>query len=260
VRDGVRAADTEHPERSQRNKVLEASTIIPRHEFEQSAIYAGVFAPLNLHAPSQPRVLLCDDDRLLGWFGAIHPDRTEAHQLRVLELLAPSMRGRLLLQQRWSDAGLPTDALHATIDLLATPAFVVDNHGQIRHANAPGRAMLDSDKTVRSSFASAVLHEGDRRFDKTPLRAHGATVGWLALAKPDLATRARSCIDRIVSAHRLTPRQCDVLRLAVDGHATATIADELAIGTRAVELHLTALFDRFGVDSRSALVARVLSS
>jgi DNA-binding CsgD family transcriptional regulator len=56
----------------------------------------------------------------------------------------------------------------------------------------------------------------------------------------------------------LTPRQREVLGRVAGGDATGTIAAALGISERAIEMHLTALFDRVGVDSRAALVARVL--
>jgi DNA-binding NarL/FixJ family response regulator len=62
-----------------------------------------------------------------------------------------------------------------------------------------------------------------------------------------------------VTRWQLTPRQGEVLGLVSRGLANATIAAALGCGDRAVELHLTALFDRAGVESRAALVARVLT-
>lgn len=60
------------------------------------------------------------------------------------------------------------------------------------------------------------------------------------------------------SRWKLTPRQAEVLRLIVQGESNATIARQLGISHRAAELHITAIFDRAGVASRSQLVAAVL--
>jgi DNA-binding NarL/FixJ family response regulator len=44
----------------------------------------------------------------------------------------------------------------------------------------------------------------------------------------------------------------------VNGTPNTTIATMLRVSVRAVELHVTKLLDRAGVDSRAALVAHVL--
>jgi len=44
----------------------------------------------------------------------------------------------------------------------------------------------------------------------------------------------------------------------VRGLANKTIAELLTISLRAVELHVSAIFDQAGVDCRAALVSRVL--
>ena len=53
----------------------------------------------------------------------------------------------------------------------------------------------------------------------------------------------------------LTPRQSQVLDLVTRGFTNALIADELRIGQRTVEFHLSAIFDKAGVESRTMLVA-----
>ena len=56
---------------------------------------------------------------------------------------------------------------------------------------------------------------------------------------------------------RLTPRQAQVLDLVARGFTNALIADELGIGEGTVEFHLSAIFDKAGVESRAMLIARV---
>jgi DNA-binding NarL/FixJ family response regulator len=48
--------------------------------------------------------------------------------------------------------------------------------------------------------------------------------------------------------------------MVVRGMANATIAAELGISERAVEGHVSAIFDRAGVDNRAALVALVMQA
>jgi DNA-binding NarL/FixJ family response regulator len=57
----------------------------------------------------------------------------------------------------------------------------------------------------------------------------------------------------------LTPRQSEVLACLADGMANAAIAATLGVALRTVEFHITALFDAAGVETRSALVASLLT-
>jgi len=55
-------------------------------------------------------------------------------------------------------------------------------------------------------------------------------------------------------------RDWPCLRLLLNrrrGFTNALIADELGIGQRTVEFHLSAIFDKAGVESRTMLVARL---
>ncbi len=64
--------------------------------------------------------------------------------------------------------------------------------------------------------------------------------------RPDLGTRP------------LTGREREVLALIVDGHTNDGIGDRLSITTRTVEAHLTRLYERFGVHSRTELATRAV--
>lgn len=57
----------------------------------------------------------------------------------------------------------------------------------------------------------------------------------------------------------LTPRERDVLAATVDGRSNDEIAATLGITTRTVEAHLTRLYERFELHSRTELVARAVT-
>ncbi len=56
----------------------------------------------------------------------------------------------------------------------------------------------------------------------------------------------------------LTPRERSVLTLLLDGRTNDEIAAELRITTRTVEAHLTRLFERYDVRSRTELATRAI--
>ncbi len=76
-------------------------------------------------------------------------------------------------------------------------------------------------------------------------------------ASPDArapATAARAA--RLAREHALTPRQTEVLAHVASGKPNKTIAADLGCGESTVELHMTALLDKLGCESRAQLVAR----
>lgn len=83
---------------------------------------------------------------------------------------------------------------------------------------------------------------------------------WLATILPSTANaRVGASIESGAARWMLTRRQKQVLALVMRGLTNAAIATELQCVQRTVELHVTALLDRIGVDNRAALVATVLS-
>ncbi len=56
---------------------------------------------------------------------------------------------------------------------------------------------------------------------------------------------------------RLSPREREVAAIAVTGCSTQDIADELYLSARTVESHLSSIYRKVGVTSRSALVAKL---
>lgn len=61
------------------------------------------------------------------------------------------------------------------------------------------------------------------------------------------------------TAWNLTKRQGQVLALVARGLTNALIAESLGIAERTVEFHVTAVFDKAGVDNRATLIARAFA-
>jgi len=58
-----------------------------------------------------------------------------------------------------------------------------------------------------------------------------------------------------VETHRLTPRELQVLRLVAAGQTTRAIAAELVLSERTVDRHVSIIFAKLGMSSRSAATA-----
>lgn len=251
------------PEPGQRNRVLEAVGRIPPGQYETSPLYRDVMAPLGLERHTQLRVLVCDGPALLAWVGTFHPGPVRPGQHRLLAAVVPALRRRLTIEQRLHSAPRTQVALEAALDHIAAPTFVVDHRGGVHETNAAARALLSTRyATVIYSLRDAVARRpSELTFELTPLRENGSCVAFLAVLSADtLSERIAGRVMTSAARWSLTPRQHQVIELVAQGMANATIAATLGIGERAVELHVSAILDRAGVESRAALIARILSA
>jgi DNA-binding CsgD family transcriptional regulator len=216
---------------------------------------------MRLHEQRVTRALLCDGDAFLGWFGVFHDAPLTAAQIAVIEPALPVLARRIATERKLESAPLVSAALDAVLEHIASPALVVSSQGRIFEVNSAARTML---ATQRAEVAQAIVatlagEPSTLAFELTPLASHGAPDHWLAVLKTRSAdSRVAQAISRVATRLKLTRRQRDVLSRIVLGESNAMIATALAITERAVEQHVTALFDRTAVESRAALVAYVL--
>jgi len=230
--------------------------------WQRSRMYREVFAPCGMHEHRQLRALVCEGPVMLGWFGVVHPEATTARHERILTALMPAMRRRLAIERRLAGAARHAATLDVALEQLGAAAFVVSATGAIRETNALGRALVESCRAdVHAALADALAGRAHAMvFELTPIVDLGVPAASLAILRAaPRDVRLAAAVGAAAEAWKLTPRQRQVLALVVDGHANATIAALLHISARTVELHMTALLDRAGVDGRAGLVAHVLT-
>src|SRR5262249_39545532 len=92
----------------------------------------------------------------------------------------------------------------------------------------------------------AAFKRAVRQADQTPIEDAVA----LALCEPSSAPEPSGPLTP-----QLTSREREVLALIVQGRTDREIAAELFVSPRTVEWHRTNLFNKFGVDSRTALAS-----
>jgi DNA-binding CsgD family transcriptional regulator len=159
------------------------------------------------------------------------------------------------------DAAL--SALDIALGAIDAPAFIVDMGGTVLHANSNAQALLARDRHgVARSLAQAIAGApADLPWDVTPLRDPRKRHGFLAILRGprrDVTAAGADAICAAINRWRLTPRQAQVLDLVARGYTNALVADELGIGEGTVEFHLSAVFDKAGVDTRAKLIILIL--
>lgn len=254
--------DASRPEPEQRNRVIDALDLVPPEEFEVSRIYREVIEPSGLGRHHQPRVLVCDGASLLGWFGSFHPVGFDSRQKRLLAALVPAVQERLRMERQLALTTRARAVLEQALEQIGAPAFVVGARGQLLEASSAALALFESRRSeVLEAVADAIAGRPTSiALELTKIAEPGTPACYLAIVRGGSAdVRIASAVFAAASRWTLTPRQREVLELVVRGVATPTIAAQLGVSARAIELHLTALFDRACVDNRSALISAVLA-
>jgi DNA-binding CsgD family transcriptional regulator len=138
------------------------------------------------------------------------------------------------------------------LDALREPALVVGRRGEIVCSNGLARERIGNAAQVVCWWpagAATPEHPG-RTWELTPIRGAGLPEWSLAILRTlDAPPRRR---------WNLTSRQTEVLELVARGMTNTSIADTLGIRLGTVEFHISAIFDKVGVNNRGALIAIVM--
>jgi DNA-binding CsgD family transcriptional regulator len=222
---------------------------------------------------------------LLWWARGASDDALAAIERVAREASLPQQKCRVLpaYLQLMLAAGRLDDASHALTELerLAgtyrtevLTAFVADGRGALALAHGDVHAALPALRAaghawqalgapyeaarVRERIAQACRAAGDAA--TAELEWSAARAIYLRLgAAPDVArldvARLDVAADAGHEAHDLTERELEVLRLLAAGSTNRAIAEALGISHRTVDRHVSNIFDKLGVSSRTAATA-----
>lgn len=256
--------DFARPAPDQRNRLIEAVAMIDRTVrggWKNTPLYREVLRPVGIGDVRQHRILLCEGASLLAWFGALHDGPLTVSQQRVLHALARAVGRRLRTERRLVANPRSLAALDAALEHIGAPAFIVRAGGVILTQNDEGRRLLDSSRDVLTSLHDALRgRPSTPAFDLTEIGDRGVPTCWLAIARRSRDAALAEALTRATTRWQLTRRQSQVLDLVLRGLTNEAIAAELALGARAIELHVSALLVRAGAASRAALVSAALLS
>lgn len=191
--------------------------------------------------------------------GLTHPEQTQ--RFRELHELEPVPdHARVLARAAVIDVSDQLDSVRA-------PTLVLERRSSARGA----AASLVLARNISNARLSLVDAESAAPFVDTPLDVLGLIEDFF-----DTPTRATRTLDDAVAGSvngpgtsggqqaagrgLLTPREIDVLRLVARGRSNQEIADELTLSVRTVERHLSNLYSRLGIHSRSQATAVAINA
>lgn len=259
--------------------------VVPFHELAQSHAPVGsLFAATN-GAPA-------DSDRWreviepLGWGdelrGAVRSHGSTwgylcLHREAKERPFTPGDVARLtgLLPAVATALRLSTSAVTHDGGQLSPGVLLVDNRGRLAGVTGGAAAWLDelgprlhTGLPLLIAGIARLVHEGHEGL-ATSVVTRAGRVGLIdaAMLEGDLsdslvavvisAAPARFRLDRFAAAHGLTSREREIISWVVSGATTRAIAERLSISPYTVQAHLTSVYAKTGVRSRSKLVAQL---
>jgi DNA-binding CsgD family transcriptional regulator len=249
------------PDPVQRNRIVGLDTIgrlAGVRTLEEIPVYREFYTRVGLDKADQLRVLVCDGPSLLALVSVFRHERFTDLERRTMQRLVPALQRRLCVERSLANADCTHLLLDAAIAAIPTPAFVTDALGTVVEANATGQLWLQTE----GRGGREVLREATRRarhplYDVTPVAAPGAPRRCLLVQRGagDMPVKLRAA--QAAARWSLTRRQSEVLALVVEGLPTRTMAAVLGVSERAVEAHLTAIFEKAQVETRAELASTV---
>jgi DNA-binding CsgD family transcriptional regulator len=191
-----------------------------------TAAFRRMFAELLMpHASDEQVEWICELQR-----------RTTTPEIaaRIMEI-----SGALDVTHRLAQVRAPTLVLHPRRD-----AMVPFDEGRRLAAGIPGARFVELDS------ANHVLIEGEPAAERFSAML-GEFLGWQAAAPRRRAADMPAPCEQLET---LTAREREVLDLVASGASNQEIAERLFISEKTVRNHLTAIFDKIGVSSRSQAI------
>ena len=249
--------DALHPSATDRNKAVLATGLFDdREAMERLPFMQECLRPAGIADYQHLRALICDGSLLLGWVGVLGTGVYGPREHAILDAIIQPLKKRMRLDKRLRDAGVNASAVETIIEALPGAAFIVRDDDVVVHANATGRALLDADvielqERLRTQGAG---HQNGGIEIHAFAGEENRNYRLVVIDAPRMDRDARlAMVERL---WRLTPRQRQVLALVVAGDANKTIAERLRCAVVTIEVHVTALLRKAGVDGRAALVAK----
>ena len=151
-------------------------------------------------------------------------------------------------------------ALEAALEAIGAASLVVDERGCVKESNRLAREWLATNPAQAAAEVtrSIAAPPGQGAFSVRRLDGEAASHFFLVRRASINQDRVARCVDEVVARHALTPAQARVLALLATGMSNRSMAAQLGVSERTVEVHVTALLNELDADSRAGLIAFVL--
>lgn len=242
-----------HPQREQRNRVCLLEEL-HTHGPGGSCHVEEVWPKVGLADRDQIRVLVCEGATVLAWVGGFRAEPFTERERRLFASIVPALRHALSLRRRLVDAEVAKAGLAAALEAMGAPAFVLRANGDVIHANAAARALLERWGRSSANTLRSILRQPGLAL-VAPIVCRGVSrCSLLVFREPRAAREAR--LLAAAAQWSLTGREIDVLRLLVEGDSNKEIALKLSCAEVTVERHVTSILRKGRCDGRCRLVSR----
>ena len=268
-----------HYVRTGDGRVRRISDFLTMRQLRRLGLYCELYRPLGVRC--QMVVGVSDDPRMIVGFSASRsrPDFSERERLR-LEVLRPHLTAAYRNAEAFTDLRRGRALAHGAVQAIGGELVTISWGGCVREATARARAWLaayfgepsrevdrlpdDLGRWLRSETVRAGA--ADRApSPRVPLVVEGTdgrlVVRLLAEREgPVLLLEERRTVPDAASLEPLglTRREAEVLAWVARGKTNAEIAAILGRRPRTVHKHLDHIFDKLGVENRTAAAARAL--
>jgi DNA-binding CsgD family transcriptional regulator len=153
-------------------------------------------------------------------------------------------------------------AVESVLDTFVTPAYLVSRSGDVMLSNAAASALhlLERERLERSLAATMQRDASESAWELVRLDRRNGCGGLIAVLRGPIGHDTD--LDDLAAVRarwKLTGRQNEVLDLVLLGYTNAYIGEKLGIQECTVEFHLSAIFDKAGVNNRATLIGRLVS-
>jgi DNA-binding NarL/FixJ family response regulator len=163
------------------------------------------------------------------------------------------------------------DALEQGLETVGGAVVVLDSAARVGHAGGPARDLMEAYFGDRDRIPVQLTEWIATGPGARPLVVDGAR-GRLVVRLLDTAVPDRQPVLLLEELRRLAPtaaalralglsaREAEIMRLAAMGRENADIADDLGVALGTVRKHFERIYEKLGVHSRAAAIARVLGA
>jgi DNA-binding NarL/FixJ family response regulator len=158
--------------------------------------------------------------------------------------------------------GSRRSALQVALETIRSAAAIIDASGDLLEANAVAKELFanGNGRSAWNEALRAIRAPGEHAdWIVVPVESTSANEAYFVMSRRQPGDEFAPKLKTASKRWDLTKRQCEVLELIAEGRPNAAIAAILGISARTVEIHVTALLQKAGVENRAALIVRLLT-